>query len=157
MLCPQGFESHRCRFVAGARITIATCDLTKGRSVADTCRGESGWCPGRTSTPGAWRHAGVRFPLSGGRRKMQKPYIGDAGGHTAASFGCATASKTNARLTNKQTIHDLDVYKRWQSYRVECTGSLPTSEIKRRKARLIIGWGPSGKTSGCCQLFANET
>ena len=65
-------------------------------------RGESGWCLDWTSTPGAWRHAGVRFPLSGGRRKMQKPYIGDAGCHTAASFGCATASKTNARLTNTQ-------------------------------------------------------
>jgi hypothetical protein len=29
------------------------------------CRGESGWCSDVTSTHGAWRHAGVRFPLSG--------------------------------------------------------------------------------------------
>ena len=28
-------------------------------------RGESGWCPDGTSTPGAWRHAGVQFLLSG--------------------------------------------------------------------------------------------
>ena len=28
-------------------------------------RGESGWCSDVTSTHGAWRHAGVRFPLSG--------------------------------------------------------------------------------------------
>ena len=29
------------------------------------CRGESGWCRDMTSTHGAWRHAGVRFLLSG--------------------------------------------------------------------------------------------
>ena len=29
-------------------------------------RGESGWCSDMTSTHGAWRHAGVRFLLSGG-------------------------------------------------------------------------------------------
>ena len=26
-------------------------------------------------------------------------------------------------------------------YRVECTGSLPTSEVKRRRAQLVLGWG----------------
>ena len=30
---------------------------------------------------------------------------------------------------------------RWWPYRVECTGSLPTSEVKRRRARLVLGWG----------------
>ena len=30
---------------------------------------------------------------------------------------------------------------RWRPYRVECTGSLPTSEVKRRRARLVLGWG----------------
>ena len=30
---------------------------------------------------------------------------------------------------------------RRRPYHVECTGSLPTSEIKRRRARLIPGWG----------------
>ena len=30
---------------------------------------------------------------------------------------------------------------RWRPYRVECTGSLPTSEITRRRARLVLGWG----------------
>ena len=28
---------------------------------------------------------------------------------------------------------------RWRPYRVECTGSLPTSEVKRRRARLVLG------------------
>ena len=30
---------------------------------------------------------------------------------------------------------------RQRPYRVECTGSLPTSEVKRRRARLVLGWG----------------
>ena len=32
---------------------------------------------------------------------------------------------------------------RWRPYRVECTGSLPTSEVKRRRARLVLGWETS--------------
>ena len=39
-------------------------------------------------------------------------------------------------------LHDLrDLSCRWRPYRVECTGSLPTSEVKRRRARLVLGWG----------------
>ena len=30
---------------------------------------------------------------------------------------------------------------RRRPYRVECTGSLLTSEVKRRRARLVLGWG----------------
>ena len=30
---------------------------------------------------------------------------------------------------------------RWRPYRVECAGSVPTSEVKRRRARLVLGWG----------------
>jgi hypothetical protein len=33
------------------------------------------------------------------------------------------------------------VVHRWRPYRVECTGSLPTSGVKRRRARLVLGWG----------------
>ena len=35
--------------------------------------------------------------------------------------------------------HGLNIH-RWQPYRVECPGSLPTSEVKRRRARLVLGW-----------------
>ena len=66
-LRPQGFDSPRCRCVAGPCSTIATRDLTKGCGVTDNSRSESGWRPEGTSTPAAWRHAGVRFLLSGGR------------------------------------------------------------------------------------------
>ena len=30
---------------------------------------------------------------------------------------------------------------RWRPYRVECTGSLSTSEVKRHRARSVLGWG----------------
>ena len=33
------------------------------------------------------------------------------------------------------------VFFRQRPYRVECTGSLPNSEVKRRRARLVLGWG----------------
>ena len=35
----------------------------------------------------------------------------------------------------------LDKDLRWRPYHVECTGSLPNSEVKRRRARLVLGWG----------------
>ena len=45
---------------------------------------------------------------------------------------------------------------RLRPYRVEGTGSLPTSEVKRRRARLVLGGrGPLEKTSGCCQLLCS--
>ena len=31
--------------------------------------------------------------------------------------------------------------RRRRPYRVECTGSLSTSEVKQRRARLVLGWG----------------
>ena len=34
-----------------------------------------------------------------------------------------------------------EISSRRRPYRVECTGSLPTSEVKRRRARSVLGWG----------------
>ena len=34
----------------------------------------------------------------------------------------------------------LSVIHRWRPYGAECTGYLPTSEVKRRRARLVLGW-----------------
>ena len=34
---------------------------------------------------------------------------------------------------------------RWRPYRVECTGFLPTSEVKRRRTRLVLRWGAAGE------------
>ena len=43
-------------------------------------------------------------------------------------------------------LHFCHLYKlhtvfRRRPYRVECTGTLLTSEVKRRRARLVLGWG----------------
>ena len=40
----------------------------------------------------------------------------------------------------------LDIYLRWRPYRVECTGSLLTSEVKRHRARIVLGWGTAWET-----------
>ena len=47
-----------------------------------------------------------------------------------------TANMLAVRLDN----HGWNIH-RWRPYRVECAGSLPTSEVKRRRARLVLGWG----------------
>ena len=36
-------------------------------------------------------------------------------------------------------LRNIDCLRR--PYRVECTGSLSTSEVKQRRARLVLGWG----------------
>ena len=44
--------------------------------------------------------------------------------------------------TNKiQDDNSTHLIRRQRPYRVECTGSLPNSEVKRRRARLVLGWG----------------
>ncbi len=43
---------------------------------------------------------------------------------------------------------------RWRPYRVECTGSLPTSEVKRRRARLVLGWGTAREDLRVLPAFA---
>ena len=46
--------------------------------------------------------------------------------------------------TRKEQLFQLSYYvycSRWRPYRVEYTGSLSTSEVKRRRARLVLGWG----------------
>ena len=44
---------------------------------------------------------------------------------------------------------------RWRPYRVECTGSLPTSEVKRRRARLVLGWGTAWEDLRVLSAFAD--
>ena len=43
---------------------------------------------------------------------------------------------------------------RWRPYRVECTGSLSTSEVKRHRARLVLGWGTAWEHPGVLPAFA---
>ena len=47
----------------------------------------------------------------------------------------------SVQALNSLSIAEFKRHIRWRPYRVECTGSLPTSEVKRRRARLVLGWG----------------
>ena len=44
---------------------------------------------------------------------------------------------------------------RRRPYRVECTGSLPTSEVKRRRARLVLGWGTAREVLRVLTAFSS--
>ena len=43
----------------------------------------------------------------------------------------------------------------WRPYHVECTGSLLTSEVKRHRARLVLGWGTAWEDLRVLPAFAN--
>jgi hypothetical protein len=60
-------------------------------------------------------------PLLGDRRAFAEWYVAIVARHT------------------KWMLRDDRIRRR--PYRVECTGSLLTSEFKRRRARLVLGWG----------------
>ena len=51
----------------------------------------------------------------------------------------APAGGTPGHQQTQATDYKIQVRRR--PYRVECTGSLPTSGVKRRRARLVLGWG----------------
>ena len=54
-------------------------------------------------------------------------------------------------------LTDLDLaIARWRPYRVECTGSLLTSEVKRLRARLVLGSGTALKYLRVLSAFANH-
>ena len=46
---------------------------------------------------------------------------------------------------------------RCRPYRVECTGSLPTSEVKRHRARLVLGRGTAWEDLRVLSAFLSET
>jgi hypothetical protein len=60
-------------------------------------------------------------PLLGDRRAFAEWYVAHMARHTT------------------WMLRDDSISRR--PYRVECTGSLLTSELKRRRARLALGWG----------------
>ena len=51
---------------------------------------------------------------------------------------------------------DLDMFHCicWRPYHVECTGSLLTSEVKRHRARLVLGWGTAREDLRVLSAFA---
>ena len=58
-------------------------------------------------------------------------YIGHAGSQ------CQQSIILLAQVVDSQIIITIC----WRPYRVECTGSLLTSEVKRHRARIVLGWG----------------
>jgi hypothetical protein len=68
-----------------------------------------------------------RVPLLGDRRAFAEWYVASMARHT------------------KRMLRDDSIRRR--PYRVECTGSLLTSEVKRRRARLVLGWGTAREDS----------
>ena len=75
--------------------------------------------------------AGPFWCSGGGRagRPQDRPNI-----FALLALCCEAATLPSRAMTHGKSI-------RWRLYRVECTGSLPTSEAKQRRARLALGWG----------------
>ena len=45
----------------------------------------------------------------------------------------------------------------WRPYHVECTGSLLTSEVKRHRAQLVLGWGTAWEALRVPLAFSKTT
>ena len=76
---------------------------------------------------------------------------------TIAAPVCANLHRTTTQPTCWQydfTIMRESFIAGGRPYRVECTGSLPTSEVKRRRARLILGWGTAQEDQSAASVFA---
>ena len=56
-------------------------------------------------------------------------------------FGVRRARLSRSPPDKHRGVVTTSLQGRWRPYRVECTGSLPTSEVKGRRARLVLGWG----------------
>ena len=61
------------------------------------------------------------------------------GHRTSAQWQKPTTRARTEHAHTNTALRTSYCYHRWRPYRVECTGSLPTSEVKR--ARLVLGWG----------------
>ena len=72
------------------------------------------------------------------------------------SYGrLATSSRLKLRsICGKRRRHDIAPCFRRRPYHVEYTGSLPTSEVKRRRARLVLGWGTAWEHLRVSSAFA---
>ena len=46
---------------------------------------------------------------------------------------------------------------RWRPYHLECTGSLSTSEVKRDRARLVLGWGTAWENLRVLSAFVKAS
>ena len=98
---------------------------------------EVAWCSCKYS---CWRLLSVQA-----QTKMDTLGLESRGFCLLSSFSCADDI---IRQCNCWCIFSNLMFKhlrknafRWRPYRVECTGSLLTSEVKQRRARSVLGWG----------------
>ena len=111
-MCPGPAGHDHCHRMSGA---------TLAEPVSQSGRGESGWCSDMTSTHGAWRHAGVRFLLSGELRRAMRTCLdgrppssplrccgAPCSPHSAMPWSTALRTRMAARCrqaTSKQSHH----------------------------------------------------
>ena len=96
----------------------------------------------------AWRPSSLRLRLrgldlgSGAAAASELGCLDVAWVHPppGASYPLHSPPQLQRALTTPTSLAER-LYLRWRPYRVERTGSLPTSEVKRRRARLVLGWG----------------
>ena len=72
----------------------------------------------------------------------------------AVFLACLRRTHVSPKLRYRQAV--LIIHRRWRPYRVECTESLPTSEVKRRRARLVLGWGTAREVLRVLTAFASR-
>ena len=70
-------------------------------------------------------------------------------GRLLVDVGAVVGVRLDARMLGNNAC-------RRRPYRVECTGSLPTSEVKRRRARLVLGWGTAWEHLRVLSAFASR-
>ena len=62
----------------------------------------------------------------------------------------------DTKYQNKSCTATGNVTIRQRPYCVEYTGSHPNSEVKRRQARIVLGWGTSREVQGAIGFFHIE-
>ena len=72
----------------------------------------------------------------------------------ALEFGFLRKSNVLYRVRRRGVLRNC---LRWRPYRVKCTGSLLTSEVKRRRARLVLGWGTAWEDLRVLSAFLPRT
>ena len=79
--------------------------------------------------------------------------MGDRPGRPQGAASFAYTPKCGNANNIASCAGAISIGTRWRPYRVECTGSRPTSEVMRRKARLVLGGGGRpGRSQGAANF-----
>jgi hypothetical protein len=91
------------------------------------------------------------FPLS------FPPFLKMCAAETACAHICEKGGNEKGRmdLLHRTIAVENDYFVRRRPYRVEYTGSLLTSEVKRHRPRLVLGWGTAWEHTRVQSAFCN--